>query len=86
MLHCHHRGIHQQVTAGDAASHRARTHVNGDIARTQKEELDIVEAVQEAQLPPGAIHAVAAFTQHGDGRFGQRTLVRDGDSKHEILS
>ena len=75
-------GVQQQVPAGDAGVHGALADVDGDVARTQEEQLDVVGLIDEHELTARTAGAVARLGEHGDGGIGQGALVRDGDTQH----
>ena len=75
-------GVQEQVAAGDAGVHGALTDVDGDIARPQEEQLNVVGLVNEHELTARTAGAVARLGKHGDGGIGQGALVRDSDTQH----
>ena len=75
-------GVQEQVAAGDAGVDGALTDVDGDVARPQEEQLNVVGLVDEHELTARAAGAVARLGEHGDGGVGQGALVRDGDTQH----
>ena len=68
-------GVEQQVAAGDAGVDGARADVDGDVARTQVEELDVVLGVGDDELLAVAARAVARLAQHLDGRSDREPLL-----------
>jgi len=75
-------GVQEQVAAGDAGVHGALTDVDGDVARPQEEQLNVVGLVNEHELTARTAGAVARLGEHGDGGIGQGALVRDSDTQH----
>ncbi len=75
-------GVEQQVAAGDPGVDGARADVDGDVARAQVEELDVVLGVGDDELLAVPTRAVARLAEQLDGRVGQGTLVGHGDSQH----
>ena len=75
-------GVQEQVAAGDAGVDGALTDVDGDVARPQEEQLDVVGLVDEHELAAGTAGAVARLGEHGDGGVGQGALVRDSNTQH----
>ncbi|EGJ78698.1 putative ATP phosphoribosyltransferase [Streptomyces sp. Tu6071] len=75
--------VEEEVAPGDADVETARTHVEGDVAGAQVEELDLVGRVdQDEFLLLGAL-AVAGLMEHRRRRSGEGTLVGQGDAQHD---
>jgi hypothetical protein len=74
-------GVQQQITAGHADVEGSRADVDGDVARAQEEELDVVRRVAQHEVPGVGALAIARITEQGHRRGRERALVRDGDAQ-----
>ena len=68
--------------AGDADVDGTASNVDGNIKRTQIEQLHIIIGILYDQLTRIAPQTIASFGQHVPGRFRQHAFVRHGDSQH----
>src|SRR5699024_5748602 len=80
-----HAGVEHEVAAGDAGVDRARSDVDGDVARAQVEELDLVLGVDEHEFAAVPALAVAGLAQEVGGGAREGPLVRYSDPQHEFL-
>ena len=72
-------GLGGQIAAGDAEVQLPRPDVDGNVLGPQKEELDVVDRVDDGQILGVAPPPVPGLRQDLGGRFGQRALVGYGD-------
>ena len=85
MLHRIDPRVQQQIPTRDTGVNSALPHVDGDIARTQEEQLHTARLVDQDQLAPGAPGAITGLGEQGDGGLGQGTLIGHGNAQHDAL-
>ena len=76
-------GVRSQVAAGDAHVQVAGSHVDRDVLRAQEVELHPVCLVLHSQGLGIAAGGIACLFEDLGGGFGERTLVWNGDAKHD---
>lgn len=72
-----------QVAPGNAEVEDPVADVERDVARTQKNEINVVHAVADHELPAGAGALVARFAEQADGVLGKSALVRYRQFQHD---